>query len=75
LHYILQYNFFGFVSKRAESFYWYLEKTQVTVGDPLPGLQYSNTALNHDKVSICCVLLTPQWKKSLTSTSVQVGAL
>ena len=29
--------------------------------------------LNHDKVSIHCVLLTPQWKLSLKSPSMQAG--
>ena len=43
------------------------EKTQVTVWDPFPGSQYSNAALNHNKVSIYCALLTPQWEKNLRS--------
>jgi len=68
LHYILQYSFWiGFESEKVESLYWYLEKTQVTVWDPLPGSQYSNIALNHDEVSIYCALLTPQWKQNLRS--------
>jgi len=32
-----------------------------------------NTTLNHDKVSIYCAMLTPQWKQSLRSSSMQVG--
>jgi len=45
----------------------------VTVWGPLPWSRHPNTTLNHDKVSICCSLLSPQWKQSLRSTSVEVG--
>ena len=44
----------------------------VTVWGSLPWSRYANAALNHDKVSIYCALLTSQWKQNLRSTSMQV---
>ena len=74
LHYILQQSFWiGYESEKVESLYLYLEKTRVTIWDPLTGSQYLNTALNHNKVSI--VPCWPLSKKSLRSTSVQVGPI
>ena len=74
LHYILQYSCsFGLESEKLESLYWYLEKTQGHSIGPLPWSRYANTTLIYDKVSIYCVLLTPQWKQSLRSSSMQVG--
>jgi len=73
LHCILQYSFwFGFESEKLESLYWYLEKTQGHSIGPLPWSRYAKTTLNHDKVSIYCALLTPQWKQSLRSSFMQV---
>jgi len=47
------------------------KRLKVTVWGPLP--RYANATLKHDKDSIYCALLNPQWKQSLTSNSVEVG--
>jgi len=61
----------GFESEKLQSLYWYLEKTQGHSIGRLPWTRYANTTLNHDKVLIYCALLTPQWKQSLRSSSMQ----
>jgi len=38
------------------------KRFKVTAWGPLPWSRYANTTLNHDKVSIYCALLAPQWK-------------
>ena len=65
LHYILQYNFWnGLVSEKLRSLNWHLEKTQSNSMRPTAMIwsRYTNTTLNHDKVSIYCALLTPSVK-------------
>jgi len=59
LHYILHNSsWIGFESEKHESLYWYQEKTQGQSIGPVPRSRYTNTTLNHDKVSIHCALLT-----------------
>jgi len=74
LHYILQYSFwFGFESEKLESLYRFLEKTQGHSIVRLPWSRYANSTINHNKVSIDCALLTPQWKQSIRTSSMQAG--
>jgi len=49
------------------------KRLKFTVWVPLPWSLYANTKLNHDKVSVYCALLTPKWRQSLRSPSMQVG--
>jgi len=72
VHYILQYSFcFVFESEKHVSLYWYLEKTQGHRIGPLPWSRYANSTTNHNRVSIYCARLTPQWKQSIRSSSMQ----
>ena len=70
-NYILQYSFLSVFE--CEKLKW--KRLKVTVWGPLPRSRHASTTLNHDNVSIYCALLTPQWKQSLRSTSMQVGKL
>ena len=74
LHYMLQYSFwFEYESGNFKHFTGIWKRFKVTAWGPLPWSRYANTTLNHDKVSIYCALLIPQWKQSLRSTFTQVG--
>ena len=59
--------------KNFDHFTGIWKRLKVTVWGPLPWSRYANTTLNHDKVSIYCALLIPQWKQSVRSTSTQGG--
>jgi len=59
--------------KNLNHFTGKFKRLQLTAWGQLPWSRYANTTLNHDKVSISCALLAPQWKQSLWSTSVQSG--
>ena len=58
--------------KKLNHFTGIWKRLNVTVWGPLPWSRYAITTFNYDKVSIYCVLLTPQWKQILRSTSMQV---
>jgi len=76
LHNIMQYSFWiGFESEKLKSLYWYSiwKRLKVTIRGPLRWSRYANTTLNHDKMTMYCALMTPQWKQSLRSLSMQVG--
>ena len=72
----MQYSFWiGYESEKLKSLYWYSiwKRLKVTIWGPLRWSPYANTTLNHDKMTIDCALLTPQWKQSFRSLSTQVG--
>jgi len=64
---------FSFESENLRSLCWYLEKTQSSSTRPTARITICEYYINHNKVWIYCALLTPQWKQSFRSASVQVG--